>query len=101
MLNAITDVFKMGVGAAALSKENFEKLAASLTEMGKLSKDEGERIVADLSASREKYHAEMAAKIEETVKATIDKMGLATADEVERLKAQITALEVKLARREE
>ncbi len=96
MLNTITDVFKMGVGAAALSKENLEKIAANLTEMGKLSREEGERIVADLTESRERYHAEIAAKIEETVKATIDKMGLATAEEVEGLKAKIAALEARL-----
>ncbi|MBF0171299.1 MAG: hypothetical protein HQK87_09485 [Nitrospinae bacterium] len=99
MLNAITDVFKMGVGAAALSKENFERLARSLAEMGKLSREEGERIVADMAASREQVHAELAARIEAAVKTTIDKMGLATADQVADLKAKIAELEERLKHR--
>jgi len=96
MFELVKDAINMGVGAAAMSRENLERIAANLTEMGKLSREEGERIVKEFENSRVRYHEELLAKIDAKVREVIDKMGLTSKEQAAELERRIALLEAQL-----
>jgi len=96
MLDALMDVAKLGVGAIWLSKENLKKITDNLAEIGKISKEEGERLFKEMETSGEEQRKKLADLVDDTVKKTLDKAGLATKTEVEELRRKVLELETMM-----
>ncbi len=100
MFEAIRDAAKIGMGAIWLSKENLKKLTDDLAEMGKVSKEEGERLFREFDKSSEEYKKKLGEQVESVVKKSLDSAGLAPKKEVDELRERINELEAKLAKLE-
>jgi polyhydroxyalkanoate synthesis regulator phasin len=96
MLNSIVDAAKMGLGALWLSKDNLKKLTDALIEVGKVSKEEGDRLLKELGDAGEEQRKKLKEMVETSVKKAMDQAGLATKLEVEELKKKVAEMEGKL-----
>lgn len=96
MFEALVDAAKIGVGALWLSKENLKKLTDNLAEIGKVSKEEGERLFKEMESTGEEQRKKMSEYIDSAVKKSLDKAGLATKSEVEEIKKKITEMQAMM-----
>lgn len=92
MFDAIRNAAKIGLGAVSLSKENLKKMTDDLVEIGKLSKEEGERLFKEFDKSREDYQKNLSNQVESIVNKIIDQAGLAPRSELDDLRKKIESL---------
>lgn len=94
------DLFKKflytGVGLVAQTAEKAKKSIDELVEKGKLSQEDGKKIVDDLYRDAEHKKDEFESKLKNFVEKALDKMNLAKAESVDKLEKRIKSLEVKL-----
>lgn len=86
-----------GVGFIALTAEKFQKTVDSLVDDGKISTEEGKRIVNDLFENTESKKAELEAKFKEMAEEVIARFSFARKEDLDQLTARIESLEDKLA----
>jgi len=96
MLEAFKDVAKIGMGAIWLSRENLKKLTDDLVQIGKASKEEGERLFQEFDKSREEYKKKLESTVADAVKRALNEAGLARKVELDELRRKIEDLEAKL-----
>lgn len=96
MFEVIRDAAKIGLGAVSLSKDNIKKLTDNLVEIGKVSREEGDRLFTDLEKSATEFKESMKETIEENVRKIVEQSKLATRTELEDLRKKIEELEEKL-----
>lgn len=102
MIDLMKKVFLTGVGVASLTGEKIEELAKELREKGEMSRQEGEKFVADAKKKAEESREAMRCQVEKAVKTTLATMPLAGKDdianlqkEVEKLRAEVEGLRKK------
>jgi polyhydroxyalkanoate synthesis regulator phasin len=93
MLDLIKKTMLTGVGLAGLTKDKVERLAKELAKKGRLSEQEGKKLLDHLSKKSEKARKDLEAQIERVVKKTMKKMNLATREDVLKLTKRIKKLE--------
>jgi polyhydroxyalkanoate synthesis regulator phasin len=96
MFDLIKKTMLTGVGLAGLTKDKIEKLARELAKKGKLSEEEGKKLVDDLSKKSEKARKDLEAQIEKVVKNTMKKMNLATREDILKLTERVKKLDQDL-----
>jgi len=96
MFEIIRDAAKIGLGALSLSKENIKKITDDLVEIGKVSREEGDRLLKEIQTSSDEYRKNLQETIEESVKKAVDRAGFATKSEVLELRKKIEELELQL-----
>ena len=96
MFELIKKTMLTGVGLAGLTKDKIEKLAKELARKGKLSEEEGKKLVDDLLKRSERIKKDLEAQIERAVKNTMKKMNLATREDVLKLTERMKKLEQAL-----
>ncbi|MCB0837964.1 MAG: hypothetical protein KDD63_13705 [Bacteroidetes bacterium] len=98
------DLFKKfiytGVGFAALTAEKLQEAVDELVGKGKISKDEGKKIVDDFFENTETKKEEFERKLKEAAENLMDKISLPTKSEFDDLKKKVEELEAKLAAKE-
>ncbi|MGB3212626.1 MAG: hypothetical protein WBB19_18135 [Desulforhopalus sp.] len=92
MIDLIKKALLTGVGVAALTKDKIEDLAKELVVKGKMTEQEGQKLVQEMLSRAEESRETMKKQTESLVKSTIDKMQLASADDIESLKSEIEKL---------
>lgn len=96
MIELVKKALLTGVGVAALSKEKAEELAKDIAEKGKMTEQEGQKLVDQLLTSSEEARQELQKQIETKVQSVLEKMDLAKKSELDALKLEIEALRKKL-----
>jgi len=96
MFNTLRDAAKIGMGAVWLSRENIRKFTDELIEMGRVSKEEGERLCDEISESQDEYKNKLNDLVDNAVQKALDTSGLARKSEVEELRQKVAELEMKL-----
>ncbi len=96
MFNTLRDAAKIGMGAVWLSRENIRKFTDELIEMGRVSKEEGERLCDEISESQDEYKNKLNDLVDNAVQKALDTSGLARKSEVEELRQKVAELEIKL-----
>ncbi len=97
MIDLIKKAVLTGVGIASLTKEKIEDLANELIEKGKMSEQEGEKLVQELLNRADESRESMKTQTENLVKKTIAKMQLARSEDIEILKAEIDKLREEIS----
>lgn len=96
MKNLVDRLFTLGIGIAALSKEQAEKIAEELTQKGKMASDEASAFIDELikkgTESREQWEAVIKEKIEQVLRES----NIVTKQEFEALEKRVNELERKL-----
>lgn len=86
----------MAVGYASMNKEKIEEFTKSLTEKGKMTEEEGKKLVDELIERSKHIKEEIEEKISNVSSQVYEKLHLATKDEMDELKKRIADLEAKV-----
>jgi len=97
MIELIKKAFLTGVGIAALTKDKVEELTNELIDKGKMSEQEGEKLVKDMLNQAEESRETLKSQIDSLVKNTIAKMHVARIEDIELLKNEIQQLRDEIA----
>ena len=95
------DLFKKfintSIGFATSTLENVKKTINEFVEQGKLTEQEGMRVMKDLKEDMDKKKGMFEEKVKTNTEKIMSKFDFATRKDIEALKARITDLEAKLA----
>ncbi len=101
MIDLIKRAMFTGIGVASLTKEKIEDISKEFVEKGKLSEQEGKKLVDELVTQSEESKKSVQAMVEGTVKTALQKMNIAGKSEVEELKKEIKELKKALEKKGE
>jgi polyhydroxyalkanoate synthesis regulator phasin len=93
MIELIKKAMLTGLGAASLTKEKVEEIGKDFIEQGKLSQQEGEKLVEALRAKVEESKQEIRKQVDERVEEILKKMNMARMSDLDDLKRQIKELQ--------
>lgn len=93
MIELIKKAMLTGLGAASLTKEKIAEIGRDFADRGKLSQQEGEKLVEELLARVEESKQEIKKQIDERVEEILKKMNLARMSDLDELKRQIKELQ--------
>lgn len=93
MIELIKKAMFTGLGVASLTREKIEEIGRDFIEKGKLSQQEGEKLMDELLAKADESKQEIKKQIEERVDDILKKMNLVKVSEIEELKRQIKELQ--------
>ena len=92
MIELIKKALLTGVGIASLTKDKIEDLGKELIDKGKMSEQEGEKLIQEMLSRAEESKETVRKQTETLVKNTVAKMQLARVEDIELLKAEIERL---------
>ncbi len=97
------DLFKKflytGVGLVSVTAEKLQNSIDELVEKGKLSGEEGRKVVDELVEDSENVREDMEGRIRGFIEAAMAKFDFPTRAEVDKLEAKIEELEMLLAKK--
>jgi len=96
MFELIKKAVYTGMGAASLTKEKIDEFSRELIKVGKLSEQEGEKLVNDLRKKADESKESLRQQTELMVEAALQRMQLAKLSDVERLEGEIAELRKEL-----
>lgn len=85
-----------GVGFAANTLERAKSELDEMVEKGKLSEEEGKKMVDELLKNAESKKGELEVKLRGAVESVMEKLNLPSLDYVEKLEKRVKSLEVKV-----
>lgn len=92
MFETFKKVAFTGMGVAALTREKAEELARELIAKGKLSEQEGEKLVQEMIIRAEESKAALRSQTEKIVMTTLRKVPLAKESDIEELRGEVAKL---------
>lgn len=92
----IKNMLYMAVGYASMNKEKIEEFTQSLTEKGKLTEEEGKKMINELIERSKEIKNEIETKISDLSHDIYHKLHLATREEIDLLKKKIEELEARI-----
>ncbi|WP_445506142.1 phasin family protein [Niallia sp. 03190] len=95
MKNVINQFISLGIGVAAASKEQVEKLVNDLVAKGEISKNESKDIVNQLLEKGQQTKKEMDGIIKTKVQQALKELDVVTMEEYRELERRIALLEQK------
>jgi len=96
MENIIKKVLYTGVGFVAATTEKLQHSIDELVEKGKLSEEEGKKVVDDVVKNAEVQRPNMEGRFKKIVDAAFDKLNLPQNDSFSKMEKRIKSLEVKV-----
>ncbi|MFH2122427.1 MAG: hypothetical protein ABIJ50_02945 [Pseudomonadota bacterium] len=93
MIELIKKAMFTGLGVASLTKEKVEEIGRDFVEQGKLSQQEGEKLVEEILAKVEEAKEDIRKQVEGRVEEIVKKMNLVRMSDLEELKSQIKELQ--------
>jgi polyhydroxyalkanoate synthesis regulator phasin len=89
-------LFDIGLGLIAVTKETAQQVVNELVKKGEMSREEGERFVADLTRKGEKLRGDLTDTVQSAVRSQLERLNLATREDLARLERRVAALEARL-----
>lgn len=96
MESLIKKVLYTGVGLVATTTERLQKVVDELIEKGKLSREEGKKVVDDVVKNSEEATEEYEGRFRKVLDSALSRISLPKNKDYEKLEKRIKALEVKL-----
>jgi polyhydroxyalkanoate synthesis regulator phasin len=97
MIELIKKAVFTGIGIASLTKDKIEDLAKELATKGKMSEQEGEKLIQEILNRAEESRTTLNSQTEKLVRKTITKMQLARSEDIDLLKTEIALLREEIA----
>ncbi|MEN8188676.1 MAG: hypothetical protein ABFS19_02425 [Thermodesulfobacteriota bacterium] len=92
MIDLIKKAMFMGLGAASLTKEKVEEVAREFVDKGKLSQQEGEKLVDELMKKSDQAKDDLKEQVSQKVEEVLAGMNLAKKEDVTALRQEIEDL---------
>ncbi|KAB8130727.1 polyhydroxyalkanoate synthesis regulator [Gracilibacillus oryzae] len=86
----------LGLGLAAVSKEQAEKIIDELIKKGELSREDSNDIFAQLRQKGEESQGKMDEKVKQKLQAMLDDLEVVRKDDLRALEQRLAALEQKI-----
>ncbi|WP_163336628.1 phasin family protein [Desulfopila sp. IMCC35008] len=96
MIELIKKAMFTGIGVAALTKEKVEDVAKVFVEQGKLTEQEGKKLVEEIQARSKESQEELTGRIEAVVQASIAKLDIGKASDLEALRQEVQSLKKQI-----
>ncbi len=96
MENIVKKILYTGVGVVAATTERLQMAIDDLVEKGKLSEDEGRKVVDDVVKNTEAHKGQYELRFKKIVDAAYEKLNLPQNEDTTKLEKRIKSLEVKL-----
>jgi polyhydroxyalkanoate synthesis regulator phasin len=96
MENLIKKVLYTGVGIVAATTERLQNSIDELVEKGKISEEEGKKVVDDVVKNAENQRPQFETRFKKIVDSAFDKLNLPQEDSFLRMEKRIKSLEVKV-----
>lgn len=96
MIDLVKRAMFTGIGVMSLTKDKVEEVAQEFVEKGKLSQQEGEKLVGEILKRSEESKQELKNQVEERVNDLLGKVDFATKSDLAALRAEISELKDKL-----
>lgn len=101
MRDLIDRLFALGMGIAATSKEQADKIIDELVDKGNMAKSEASDIIDELVKKGKEAQDKWQATVEDRVNEVLRDSNLVTRQEFEDLKKRVEALEAKLSKEDQ
>ncbi|MFJ7308282.1 phasin family protein [Peribacillus frigoritolerans] len=92
-MDLLKNVFSLGLGAAAATKEQIEKTVDSLVKKGDISKEDSKVLLKQWVEKGEQAQKQLDDSVKAKVNQALNGLNLATKEEVEELERRIVILE--------
>ncbi len=96
MEDTFKKIFYTGLGFLSLTKTKIEEVISDLIDKGKLSEEEGERIMKDFKKDSASSKEAMEKEMKQWVQNALDTMDIARKKEVDELRKQLVDLEKRV-----
>ncbi len=97
MIDLVKKAVLTGIGVASLTKDKIEDLANEMVVKGKMTEQEGSKLVQEMLSRAEESRQTVKTQTESLVQSTIAKMQLARIEDIELLQAEILKLREEIA----
>lgn len=97
MIELMKKALLMGLGVASLTKEKIAEMSRDFIEQGKLTQQEGEKLVDELFAKAEESKQDLKKEIDNRVEEIIKKMNLVRMSDLDEVKLQLQQLQESCA----
>lgn len=94
LLNFIKEMMVTGLGALFLTKDKVEEMVQKLVEEGKVSKEEANELINNMTKKAKEQQEQMRDKIKTEIENSFNKVGIVKREEVEELKDKVVKLEL-------
>jgi len=95
MLDLLKKAALIGIGITSMTKDKIEELAKEIAGEGKLSEEEGRKLVEDLLKRSDEARKELESRVDKLVKSALEKLNIPSRTEVEKLEKRIKKLETQ------
>ena len=96
MFDLLKKVTLMGIGITSMTKDKIEELAKEIVGEGKLSEEEGRKLVEGLLKQADEARKDLEDRVEKLVKSALEKLDIPSRGEVEKLEERIKKLETQI-----
>lgn len=96
MIDLIKKAMFTGIGVLSLTKEKVEDVAKDFVDKGKLSEQEGKKLVQEMLERSEQSKNELKKQVEVIVKNTMEKMDIASKADMAELKDELREIKEKI-----
>ncbi len=96
MIDLIKKAMFVGIGIASLTKDKVEEIAKEFVEKGKISEQEGKKLVDELLARSDESKEAIRQQVDDRIQLAFQKMNIARSSDIEELKQQIKELQTAL-----
>jgi len=100
MIDLIKKAMFTGVGIVSLTKDKIEEIAQDFIGKGKLSEQEGKKLVDELLKRSDESKEAIRQQIDDRIQVAMQKVNIAKSSDVEELKAQIKELKTALEKKD-
>jgi len=96
LLNFIKEMMVTGLGALFLTKDKVEEMVQKLVEEGKVSKDEANELINNMTKKAKEQQEQMRDKIKTEIDNSLNKVGIVKKEDVEELNEKVAKLELHI-----
>jgi len=99
MFDLLKKATSMGIGITLMTKDKIEELTKEIVKEGKLSEEEGKKLVEDLLKQADEARNDLEGRVEKLVRSALEKLDIPSRAEVGKLQARIKKLETQIKNR--
>lgn len=100
MIDLVKKAMLTGIGMISLTKDKVDEIAKDFIDKGKMSEQEGEKLVQELMEKSDESKEELKKQIETMVNKAMGKMDIASKSDIDHIKQELADIKRKISEQE-
>ena len=100
MIDLVKKAMLTGIGMVSLTKEKIDEVARDFVEKGRMSEQEGKKLVSELMEKSEESKEELKKQIETMINSAMEKMDIASKSDMDEVKRELSEIKSNITKRE-